>query len=190
MITTTQFITFFMVAVGLSFDSFAVSISMGIAQKKIAFLQACRVAFFLAFFQALFPLAGWLVGASLKNLISDYDHWIAFGLLSFIGLRMVMDGLNNHQVAKVIDPFVLKVLIGISVATSIDALAVGISFGFIDAHILFPVLIIGAVTFIAAMLGLLFGKKIPGKKSHRSIVAGGIILILIGVKILAEHLAA
>lgn len=189
MITFTQFITFFMIALGLSFDSFAVSITMGMTRKKILFLQACQVAFVLAFFQALFPLGGWLVGSSLKNMIANYDHWVAFGLLTVIGVRMILDGLSQQE-ERNFDPFNRRVLIGVAVATSIDALAVGISFGFIDVPILIPVAIIGVVTFVAAMLGLLFGKKIPGKKSHRSVVAGGIILILIGIKILVEHLMA
>lgn len=190
MITFTQLVTFFMIAVGLSFDSFAASISMGVVQKKIRFLQACGVAFSLAFFQALFPLAGWLVGSSLQSLIEGFDHWIAFALLVFIGFRMILDGFREKQKEKSLDPFVFRVLIGVSVATSIDALAVGLSFGFTNVHIIFPLLVIFAVTFIVAMLGLLFGKNIPGEKSHRSVIVGGIILILIGVKILVEHLTA
>ena len=98
MITFTQFITFFMIALGLSFDSFAVSITMGMTRKKILFLQACQVAFVLAFFQALFPLGGWLVGSSLKNMIANYDHWVALGLLTFIGVRMILDGLGHFLV--------------------------------------------------------------------------------------------
>ncbi len=180
--------TFILIAIGLSFDTFAVSVSIGVIRKEIKFLPATRVAFILAFFQALFPLIGWLIGSSLKNLIADYDHWIAFGLLTFIGIRMILEGFRKSGETLTFDPLRLKLLIWISVATSMDALVVGITFGLVNTLILYPVFIIGSVTFLAAMLGLLFGKKIPEKKSHRSVIAGGIILILIGVKILVEHL--
>lgn len=186
--TFTQFLTFLLIGIGLSFDTFAVSVSFGILKREIHFRQACLVAFCLAFFQALFPVIGWLIGMSVKNLIARLDHWIAFGLLVLIGARMIYEGLREVEQRKDFDPMKLGVLIGLSVATSIDALVVGLSFGFLETHILLPAAVIGSVTFIAAMLGMLFGKNISGKKSHRSIILGGIILILIGGKILLEHL--
>lgn len=184
----TQLITFLMLGVGLSFDSFAVSVSCGLMKQEIRFKQAMMVAFSLAFFQAIFPVIGWLIGETFRNLISSFDHWIAFGLLAFIGIRMVIEGLKGNGKLSNFDPFMLKVLIGLSIATSIDALVVGLSFGFLDMPILFPVLIIGIVTFIASMLGMLFGKSIPAKRSKQSLVIGGIILISIGGKILFEQL--
>ncbi len=190
MMTFTAFTTFFLIAIGLSFDSFAASVSLGVMRREIRFLQACKVAFVLAFFQALFPLIGWFIGSSLKNLIADFDHWVAFGLLAFIGVRMILEGIRYQEENRLFDPFNLKVLVGISIATSIDALVVGLSFGLVNTLIILPVLVIGSVTFVASMLGLLFGKKIPADKSHRSIIIGGIILILIGFKILVEHLLA
>ena len=184
-----QFGTFLLIAIGLSFDTFAASVSFGVIRKEIKFLAAARVAFFLAFFQALFPLIGWFIGSSLKNLIADFDHLVAFGLLAFIGIRMIAEGIRKREEPLTFDPFQLKLLIGISIATSIDALVVGLSFGLVNTFIVFPVFVIGAVTFLAAMLGMLFGKKIPGEKSHRSIIIGGVILFLIGLKILVEHLS-
>ncbi len=152
------------------------------------FKQAIVVAFSLAFFQAGFPVIGWLVGGVVKNLVASVDHWIAFGLLALIGGKMIIEGIKEDGTLKNFNPFKFTVLIGLSVATSIDALVVGLSFGFLEMPILFPVLVIGSVTFIAAMLGMLFGKKISASKSHHSIILGGIILIAIGIKILIEHL--
>lgn len=186
--TTAKFITFLLLGIGLSFDSFAVSVSCGVLKQDIKFKQATLVAASLAFFQALFPVIGWLIGEAVKNLIASVDHWIAFGLLALIGGKMIVEGIKDESALKSFDPFKTSVLIGLSIATSIDALVVGLSFGFLDIPILLPVLIIGSVTFIAAMLGMLFGKNISAKRSHQSLIIGGIILILIGLKILAEHI--
>lgn len=186
--TITQFITFFLIGIGLSFDSFAVSVSCGLMKQEIKFNQAIFVAGSLAFFQAVFPVIGWFFGTKISTVIASVDHWIAFGLLSAIGLKMIFEGIKPEGKLKNFNPFELKVLIGLSVATSIDALVVGLSFGFLNAPILFPVLVIGGVTFIASMLGMLFGKNVPAKRSHQSIILGGIILTAMGTKILAEHL--
>ncbi|MDO8952154.1 MAG: manganese efflux pump, partial [Draconibacterium sp.] len=122
------------------------------------------------------------------SVIASVDHWIAFGLLAIIGVKMIIEGVKPEGMLKSFNPFDLKVLIGLSVATSIDALVVGLSFGFLDVPILFPVIVIGGVTFIASMLGMLFGKNVPAKRSHQSLILGGIILTAMGVKIIAEHL--
>jgi putative Mn2+ efflux pump MntP len=186
--TFTQLITFLLIGIGLSFDSFAVSVSCGLMKREILFKQAVVVAACLAFFQAGFPVIGWLIGNTVQNLISSVDHWIAFGLLAFIGIKMIIEGVKENGSLTNFNPFKLKVLIGLSVATSIDALVVGLSFGFLDMPILLPVIVIGVVTFIASMLGMLFGKYIPAKRSRQSLILGGIILISIGGKILIEHL--
>jgi putative Mn2+ efflux pump MntP len=183
-----QIITFVLVGIGLSFDSFAVSVSCGLVRKEIRFRQACIIAFSLAFFQAGFPVVGWLIGSAVKNLISSVDHWIAFGLLLIVGVKMIFEAFKEDSALRDFNPFKPLVLLSLSVATSIDALVVGLSYGFLDMKILIPALIIGSVTFIASMLGMLFGKNIPEKRSHQSIVIGGIILVLIGLKILLEHL--
>uniref|UniRef100_UPI003216F3DD manganese efflux pump MntP n=1 Tax=uncultured Draconibacterium sp. TaxID=1573823 RepID=UPI003216F3DD len=186
--TTTQLLTFLFLGIGLSFDSFAVSVSCGLMRREIKFKQAVIVAGSLAFFQALFPVLGWLIGEAVKGLISNFDHWIAFGLLAFIGGKMIVEGFKEDGSLTNFNPFKLSVLIGLSIATSIDALVVGLSFGFLDLPILFPVAVIGFVTFVASMLGMLFGKNISAKRSHHSLILGGIILIAIGIKILVEHL--
>ncbi|MFV0589815.1 MAG: manganese efflux pump MntP family protein [Draconibacterium sp.] len=186
--TLVQFITFLLIGIGLSFDSFAVSVSCGLMRREIRFLQACKVAASLAFFQAVFPLLGWVIGSAIEDLIKSIDHWIAFGLLAAIGAKMIYEGIKEDGSLKNLDPFKMSVLIGLSIATSIDAFVVGISYGFLEISIILPVFVIGAVTFIASMLGMLFGKYIPAKRSHQSIILGGIILILMGFKILAEHL--
>ena len=186
--TITQFITFLLIGIGLSFDSFAVSVSCGLMKQEIKFKQAVLVAGSLAFFQAFFPLIGWFLGTKINNLIASVDHWIAFGLLTLIGVKMIIEGVKPEGILKKFNPFNLRVLIGLSVATSIDALVVGLSFGFLDVPILFPVIVIGGVTFVVSMLGMLFGKNVPAKRSHQSIILGGIILTAMGVKIIAEHL--
>ena len=186
--TITQFITFLLIGIGLSFDSFAISVSCGLMKKEIKFKQAALVAGSLAFFQALFPVIGWFLGTKINSVIASVDHWIAFGLLSLIGVRMIIEGVKPEGILKRFNPFNLRVLIGLSVATSIDALVVGLSFGFLDVPILFPMIVIGGVTFIASMLGMLFGKNVPAKRSHQSLILGGIILTAMGVKIIAEHL--
>lgn len=186
--TFTQLITFLFIGIGLSFDSFAVSVSCGLMRREIRFKQAAIVAGSLAFFQALFPLIGWFIGETLKELITSVDHWIAFGLLSLIGIKMIIEGVKKNGSLSDFNPFKLSVLIGLSIATSIDALVVGLSFGFLDMPILFPAIVIGVVTFIASMLGMLFGKYIPANRSRQSLILGGIILISMGIKILVEHL--
>ncbi|MEN8115767.1 MAG: manganese efflux pump MntP family protein [Bacteroidota bacterium] len=186
--TVTQFITFLLIGIGLSFDSFAVSVSVGLMKREIRFKQAILIAGSLAFFQATFPVIGWLAGSSIKNLISSVDHWIAFGLLALIGIKMILEGTKEDGSLTRFNPFNLSVIISMSVATSIDALVVGLSFGFLSMPILFPVIVIGFVTLVASMLGMLFGKFIQAKRSRQSLILGGIILISIGIKILVEHL--
>jgi len=183
-----QLTTFLLIGVGLSFDSFAVSVSFGLARKEIRFFQASIVALTFAFIQALFPVFGWLIGNSLKDLISRFDHWIAFGLLFTIGVKMIIVGTKIENALHQVNIFKPLMLLSLSIATSIDALVVGLSFGFLDMPIFLGVVIIGGVTFVACMLGMLFGKKIPAKRSRQSLIIGGIILSGIGIKILAEHL--
>lgn len=186
--TFTQLITYLLIGIGLSFDSFAVSVSCGLMKQEIKFRQAVFVAGSLAIFQAFFPVVGWFLGSKINNTIASFDHWIAFGLLTLIGVKMIIEGAKSEGMLKTFNPFDIRVLIGLSIATSIDALVVGFSFGFLDITILYPVIIIGGVTFIASMLGMLFGKNIPAKRSHQSIILGGIILTAMGIKIIAEHL--
>lgn len=188
MMGTADFITYLLIGIGLSFDSFAVSVSCGLMKQEIRFKQAIPIAFSLTLFQAAFPFLGWFAGSTLHNLIWSVDHWVAFILLAIIGIKMIVEGVKPNGTLQNFNPFNIRLVLSLSVATSIDALVVGLSFGFLEIPILFPVIIIGAVTFIASMLGMLFGKNIPAKRSRQSLILGGIILTGIGVKILVEHL--
>lgn len=182
-----DYLVIFLVAIGLCFDTFAVSISSGVAKQEIIFRDALKIAFILAFFQSAMPLAGWGLGEQVKSLISDYDHWVAFSILFLLGLKMIFESFKKEK-KKDFDPLKGWIMVSMAIATSIDALAVGVSFSFVNIPILISALIIGFVTFMASMLGILFGKK-TGKYFGKKIeITGGIILILIGVKILIEHL--
>lgn len=181
-------ITILLIAIGLSFDTFAVSVSTGLAISKIRFWQAVKIAITLAFFQAAMPFLGWFFGKQVEHLISNYDHWIAFGLLSILGIRMIYESFQKDKEDKSFNPLNTSVLIGMAVATSIDALVVGVSFAFINMNIYWSVILIGAVTFLVSMTGILFGKKAGGNHGKRMEIIGGLILIGIGLKILISHL--
>lgn len=175
-------------AIGLSFDSFAVSVCSGLNLPNIRFFQAVRIAVSLALFQALMPLIGWMIGNSIKGLIEPVDHWIAFGLLGLIGGKMITESFLGSEEREIKNPLLWKVIIMLSLATSIDALAVGFSFATLLDKIFLVVFIIGLVTFIASMLGILLGKKTGPRINQYAEVIGGLILIFIGTKILVEHL--
>jgi len=181
-------ITIFIIAIGLSFDTFAVSVSTGLSVNKIRFSQGVKVAFIFAFFQALMPFIGWFIGKQIEKLISDYDHWIAFGLLLVLGLKMIYESFNNESKSNAPIFPKLSLLIGMAIATSIDALVVGISFAFIQFNIYWAILIIGLTTFMVAMLGMLLGKTVGNKFGRKIEIIGGLILIGIGLKILFSHI--
>ena len=183
-----EFVSIFFLAIGLSVDSFAASVCSGIAIKQIRFLQAVKIAFFLALFQGGMPIIGWFTGWELKDLIKDFDHWIAFILLAGLGCKMIYESLSSEEKKNSFNPLRLIVLLGISVATSIDALVIGLSFALVDIAMWFPAIVIGAITFIVSMVGMLLGKKIGNKLSRKFEVLGGIVLIAIGLRILIEHL--
>lgn len=185
-----EIFTVFLLAIGLSFDSFAVSVCSGLNLPHIRFFQAAKIAFFLALFQALMPLVGWLVGNSIKSVIEPVDHWIAFGLLSLIGGKMIIESFSSSETREIKNPLNIRVILMLSLATSIDALAVGFSFATLLDKILIAIIIIGAVTFIASMLGILLGKKTGPKFNRYAEIIGGLILIFIGCKILFEHVHA
>ena len=177
-----------LLAIGLSVDSFAVSISCGLIVNDIKFKQALRIAFFLALFQAVMPIIGWFIGTKIEKWIVSFDHWIAFGLLLIIGVRMIRESFQKEKNGSKINPLKLKQIITMSIATSIDALVVGITLAIGQINILLTMFIIGFTTGVLSMLGILFGKKtgmLFGKKME---ILGGIILIFIGVKILYDHL--
>lgn len=186
--TYSQLIIFLLIGTGLSFDSFAVSVSCGLVKKRISFREAVPIASSLAIFQALFPVIGWYAGIKLHNYIGAFDHWLAFILLGFIGIKMMYESKQQESNVNSIDTLSVRLVLGLSVATSIDALVVGLSFGVLEMSILYPVIIIGLVTFLASMLGMYCGKNIPAKHNRHSLLLGGIVLIVIGIKILAEHI--
>lgn len=176
-----------LIGVGLAMDCFAVCISCSLVQKDIKTSYALKIAASFGFFQAIMPVLGWLLGLTFKDLIADFDHWIAFGILSAIGLKMFVEAFKKENKQELnITSF--WVLISLSVATSIDAMIVGISFAFLELNMLLTVSIIGLVTFMISLIGIYLGKKftfISGKKAE---IIGGLVLIGIGIKILIEHL--
>lgn len=180
-------LSYFLIALGLSFDSFAVSVSSGVSNARLQFWRACKIAFSLALFQAVFPLIGWFFGSSLRAYVEPVDHWVAFVLLGAIGGKMIYDYYSGNEDDASLDLSALRTLIGVSIATSIDALVVGVSFGLTGSRILLAGFIIGVVTFLAAMIGMLIGKHAGKRLSRQANLLGGIILVGIGVKILIEH---
>lgn len=183
-----NYFTIIILAIGLSFDSFAVSVTSGLNLPRIRFFQAVKLASVLAIFQAGMPVLGWLFGSTVKNLVGPVDHWIAFCLLSLVGGKMIMESFTTSGDEKIKDPLRLKVIVLLALATSIDALAVGFSFSIYLEKIFWAVFIIGSITFIASMTGILIGKKTGPKINKYAEIIGGLILFGIGCKILIEHL--
>lgn len=183
-----EFIPLLLLAIGLSFDTFAVSVSTGLCLPNLRFVQAIKIALTLGFFQALMPFTGWVLGRQISNYISDYDHWIAFGLLSVLGVKMIYESFTTNEPEKCLNPLKPLVLIWMAIATSIDALVVGLSFAFLNLNIYWSVFVIGFVTYMVSMIGMLFGKKLGNRLGKRMEIIGGLILIGIGAKILIEHL--
>ena len=157
-------------------------------RKHLKVTDALKIAFSLALFQGTMPVIGWLIGDTFKEMIMQADHWFAFGLLLFLGIRMIYEGRIPPQKKKIKNPTRWRVLVGMSVATSIDALAIGIGFSFFVEQILFPAVLIGTVTFVVSLSGIYMGRKLGTRLAGIAEIAGGIILILIGTKILIEHL--
>ncbi len=181
------FVELFLIGIGLSMDAFAVSICKGLKMQKLNLKQTALIALFFGGFQAIMPLIGWLLGANFKDYIVDFDHWIAFVLLAFIGGKMVYESFKNEEDDEC-DKFDIKELFLLAIATSIDALAVGITFAFLHVNILSAITIIGITTFILAAVGVFIGHKFGAVYKSKAELAGGLILIFIGLKILLEHL--
>jgi len=188
--------TLILLALGLCFDSFAVSVSCGMNQSMRDRLRGVRFAFMLGFFQAVMPLLGWGVASEFSKTIEAYDHWIAFILLGYLGFRMIRGALSNNKDMHLCDHFNLRNGLIMGLATSIDALIAGVAMAlldlnFIDAspwcNMLFAAVIIGIVTVLASITGLFIGRRSRGKLGEKAELLGGIILILIGFKVLFEH---
>jgi len=181
-------ITILLIAIGLALDCFAVSIASGVTIKDLRFHHALKIAIFFGTFQAVMALIGWLAASSFADLVSDVDHWIAFILLAIIGGKMIYESLKEESEKKQVDPLNLYVLLILSIATSIDSLAVGVSFAFLNISIVMPVIIIGIASFVFSVGGTYLGNRVGQYFKNKVEFLGGIVLIGIGVKILIEHL--
>ena len=178
------------IGVGLSMDAFAVAVCKGLAMRRIHWGQAAVIALFFGGFQALMPFLGWAVGLSFQGLIAAYDHWIAFGLLLFIGGKFLYDAIRAEVCGEDACDISLdlKGLTMLAIATSIDALAIGVTLAFLKVNVAAACGMIGATTFLISLGGVAVGNLFGARFQKKAEIAGGVILILIGVKILLEHL--
>lgn len=181
-----DFVTVILIAVGLAMDAFAVSIAKGISVDRDRERSALLLASLFGGFQGLMPVIGWFAGLGLKDIIVEIDHWVAFGLLGLIGAKMIHDSTKSEDGKE--EVVTLSVALILAVATSIDALMVGLSFAFLEVPVLVPVLTIGAVTFALSYLGFVFGSRMGVIFGRKIKAVGGLILIMIGVRILVEHI--
>jgi putative Mn2+ efflux pump MntP len=185
-----ELITILFLAVGLAMDALAVSIVTGSIYRELHIRHALRMALFFGAFQSLMPLVGSLAGLSLREYIAAYDHWIAFALLGFIGSKMIYEAFKIEQAEKKLDPSNLLILLTLSVATSIDALAVGFTLSLLVSSLALAVAVIGLITFGLSYAGVSIGKRFGHFFESKIEIVGGLILIAIGLKILIRHLAA
>lgn len=183
-----SFLDIFLIGVALSMDAFAVSVCKGLSVKKAGVKHVLTVGVYFGGFQALMPMLGFLLGYKFESFITNIDHWIAFVLLAIIGGNMIREALGKNEDDKENDDFSFKAMLPLAVATSIDALAVGISFAFLGVDIVTAALLIGATTFVLSGAGIFVGNIFGSKYKSKAELAGGIVLILIGAKILLEHL--
>jgi putative Mn2+ efflux pump MntP len=183
-----ELLTIIAIAVGLAMDTFAVSIVSGAAYKELHIRHTLRMAGFFGGFQAFMPVVGYLAGLTVRQYVSSYDHWIAFGILAAVGLKMIYESFKIEEEKKTPDPANLFVVLALAVATSIDALAVGITISLITNAIALAVLIIGAVTFVFSFAGVYIGKKFGHFFEGRIEIIGGLVLIGLGLKIVIQHL--
>ena len=181
-----HFAELFLIAVGLSMDAFAVSVCKGLSVKQLRPKHALLAGLYFGGFQFLMPVIGWLLGYRFESMISSVDHWIAFGLLILIGGNMIKESFSEEE--ELNDDFGVKTMLLLAVATSIDALAVGVTFAFLSVRILPAAGLIGVTTFLLSVVGIYIGRAFGAKYQAGAERLGGIILILIGLKILLEHL--
>lgn len=180
-----------LIGIGLAMDAFAASICKGLSMKKLNMKHAFVIAFYFGGFQALMPLIGWILGNQFQVYIVSFDHWIAFALLTFLGLKTIIDTIRekeDEQTEKQESKLDHKELFLLAIATSIDALAVGVTLAFLQVSIISTVTIIGIVTFGICIFGVLVGNMFGSTFKKKASIAGGVILIAIGLKILLEHL--
>lgn len=184
-----DYLSIILIAIGLSADCFAVSLSAGITNKNHSWLQIFRVAFSFGFFQALMPVLGWLAGRTIVHFIADYDHWVAFILLTIVSGRMFWEAYNSKEgQKKEVDVSRGLILLTLSIATSIDALAVGLSFAFLKVNIALASPTIGVIAFIATTTGFILGRKASKLMGKRAEAIGAVILLIIAFRILLSHI--
>jgi manganese efflux pump family protein len=184
-----SYLELFSLAVALAMDSLAVSITSGSLLGRRKWKYFFRIALYMGFFQGFMPLLGWLAGVTFQSYIQHLDHWIAFGLLTFIGGKMIHEAYQKHPSQEpCYDPHSKLTLLGLAVATSIDALAVGVTFALLNLVVIVPVIIIGCTTFLLSFAGSYLGARVGDRLSGKMEWVGGSILILMGLKILVEHL--
>lgn len=174
-------------SVGLAMDAFAVSICKGLAMKKMKWKNAIIIGLYFGIFQAIMPLIGYLLGVSFQSAITSIDHWVAFVLLVGIGANMIREAISKEK-EEANDSIKIKDMLILAIATSIDALAIGITFAFLEVNITLAVSLIGIITFIISVIGVKIGNIFGDKYERKAELAGGIILIGLGIKILIEHL--
>lgn len=181
-----------LIGIGLSMDAFAVAICKGLGMHRINYRHSFVIALFFGGFQALMPLIGYFLGSYLADFVNPIDHWIAFALLAFIGGKMLVDAFKGDggqkEAGQEADKLDLKELLMLAIATSIDALAVGITFAFLEVNIWVAITVIGLTTFVLSLVGVAVGNRFGSRYEKPSTVVGGVVLVLIGVKILLEHL--
>lgn len=182
-----SYLELFVIAVGLSMDAFAVSICKGLSVRRLRPRHNLICGLYFGGFQALMPVIGWLLGRQFESLIKSIDHWIAFALLVLIGANMIREAVKNEE-ENLNDSFSPKTMLPLAVATSIDALAVGVTFAFLDVLIVPAVSMIGATTFILSAVGVKIGNVFGAKYKSKAELVGGIVLVAMGIKILIEHL--
>lgn len=174
-------------SIGLAMDAFAVAICKGLSMQKMNWKKACIIGAYFGIFQALMPLAGYLLGVNFQEKIANIDHWVAFILLGIIGLNMIKEAISKEtEIAN--DSIKFKDMLILAIATSIDALAVGITFAFLKVNILLAISLIGGITFAISVAGVKIGNIFGDKYEKKAEFAGGVILVLLGTKILLEHL--
>ena len=178
------------IAVGLAMDAFAVAIAAGLSLPRVTGGHVFRLAWHFGLFQFLMPVAGWLAGGTVSRYLAGYDHWVAFGLLVFVAGKMLYEAFFLDAGAKAkADPTRGWMLLTLSIATSIDALAVGLSLAFLEVSIWLPAVVIGIVAGVLTAVGIIFGSRLGSRWEHRAEVAGAIVLLAIGVRIVVTHVS-
>ncbi|MBA4379772.1 MAG: hypothetical protein C0393_03665 [Anaerolinea sp.] len=185
-----NFLEILLIALSMAMDAFAVCLGAGTSAQTSGPRPTFRLSFHFGLFQFIMPVIGWLAGTTVVHYIADYDHWVAFGLLAFVGIRMIRSGFDGSNEAHKSDPSRGWTLVLLSIAVSIDALAIGLSLALIGITIWYPAVVIGVVTGLVSWLGLRLGNVLGGKFGKRMEIAGGIVLILIGARIVVSHLLA